>query len=66
MSKLTVKAIRVASGRTQQEFADLIEMPVATYIKKEQGHSDFTFNEMVKICDVTGFDLKQIRHELIK
>lgn len=61
MKKIPVKAIRVSAGYTQEEFAKAINMPLPTYIKKEQGQTEFYFSEIVEICELTGFDLRQVK-----
>lgn len=47
-----LKAARVERGLTQIELANLIEMPISTYRKKEQGQTEFTVTEAIKIAEV--------------
>ncbi len=44
-----LKAARVENGLTQIQLANLIGMPCSTYRKKEQGYTEFTIKEAIKI-----------------
>ena len=59
--RLTVKAIRINAGMTQEEFAKAIQMPYRTYQKKENGETEFLFSEMARIRELTGCDLNLIK-----
>jgi len=61
MQKITVEAIRTNMKMNQEQFARTIGMAPSTYIKKEQGVTDFTFKEITKIAEVSGFDLSHIK-----
>lgn len=45
-----LKAARVEVGLTQKQLAELINMPLPTYQKKEQGKTQFTIKEAGKIA----------------
>ena len=47
-----LKAARAENGLTQRQLAQLIEMPYSTYQKKEQGQTEFTIREAIKIAYV--------------
>ncbi|HAU5225091.1 TPA: helix-turn-helix transcriptional regulator [Clostridioides difficile] len=47
-----LKAVRVEIGLTQKQLAELINMPLSTYRKKEQGQTQFTIKEASKIAYV--------------
>lgn len=42
--------IRERNGFTQQKTADLLHITKQTYNSKENGHTDFTSTEMIKIA----------------
>ena len=58
--KLKVKAIRANLNMSQKEFADILEMSLSTYQKKEQGISPWLFEEIVKIANKFNIDINQI------
>ncbi|WDU84240.1 helix-turn-helix transcriptional regulator [Caloramator sp. Dgby_cultured_2] len=43
-----LKALRVEHGYTQIDLAKKIGMPVSTYIRKENGYTEFTVSEIQK------------------
>lgn len=45
-----LKAARVENGLTQVQLAKIIDMPASTYQKKEQGQTEFTVKEAIKIA----------------
>ncbi|HBG3820377.1 TPA: helix-turn-helix transcriptional regulator [Clostridioides difficile] len=47
-----LKAVRVEIGLTQKQLAELINMPLSTYRKKEQEQTRFTIKEASKIAYV--------------
>ncbi|MFN1873250.1 helix-turn-helix transcriptional regulator [Clostridioides difficile] len=47
-----LKAVRVEIGLTQKQLAELINMPLSTYRKKEQEQTQFTIKEASKIAYV--------------
>lgn len=46
---------------SQKSFAELIEIPYSTYVKKERGHSRFLACEIDSIIDKTGTPYGEIR-----
>lgn len=57
---LSVKAIRANMNLNQEAFAKLIEMPLSTYRTKEQGLSDWSYKEIIKISKVSGVPVSSI------
>lgn len=47
-------------GLTQQELADKIKMPLATYRKKEQGESKFNIEEAYILSKLCGKSIEEI------
>lgn len=48
--KLTVKAARINAGKTQDEAADIIGIPLNTYKSKETGRSRFYVDEIAALA----------------
>ena len=59
--QLTVKELRILMNLSQKSFAELIEIPYSTYVKKERGHSRFLACEIDSIIDKTGTPYGEIR-----
>ena len=55
-----LKGLRVENGFTQKEMAKRINMPEATYQKKESGETQFLLIEADKIARVFQKDIKDI------
>ncbi|WP_195251821.1 helix-turn-helix transcriptional regulator [Romboutsia sp. 1001713B170207_170306_H8] len=55
-----LKGLRVENGFTQKEMAKKINMPEATYQKKESGETQFLLIEADKIAKVFQKDIKDI------
>lgn len=55
-----LKAARAELGLTQMQLADLIEMPISTYQRKEKGKSEFTINEAIKIAVILNKKVEEI------
>lgn len=52
--KISLRMLRAELDVNQEKFAELINMPVSTYRKKENGESKFTLNEaycIAKVCN---------------
>jgi transcriptional regulator with XRE-family HTH domain len=58
--KLKVKAIRVNMNLTQKELADILQMPLSTYQKKENGISPWLYKEIVEIGKIANVDISEI------
>lgn len=63
MEKLKVKAIRINLGYDQETFSNMLDMPLGTYRMKEQGKSPWLYREILKICKLTGVDIRNISEE---
>lgn len=50
---LTVKQIRGMLGLTQEEFANKLEIKLSTYVKKENGTSEWSAKELFRISDIS-------------
>ena len=55
---ISIKAARVNAGKTQQEVADMLELSVQSYRKKEKGDRKFYIDEIVKLSAFFGIDFK--------
>ncbi|MBS6024988.1 MAG: helix-turn-helix transcriptional regulator [Paeniclostridium sordellii] len=60
MYKNNLKGIRVSRGLTQGGLARLINMPISTYIKKENEQSYFNIKEAMKIAEVLNLSVDYI------
>lgn len=49
---LKLKSAIVGSGKSFEEVARLAEMPMTTFSRKVNGHSDFTETEIENICKI--------------
>ena len=55
-----LRAARVEIGLTQAQLAKLIDMPASTYQKKEQGQTEFTIKEAIKIAEILNKSIYDI------
>lgn len=60
MNNRKLKSLRVEYGLTQKDMANLIKMPVSTYIRKELGNASFTVEEAFKISSVFKISIEDI------
>ena len=60
MKNLKLRGARAEKGLTQKELSKLIEMPLATYVAKEQGRYQFTVSEAQTIAEVLGKNPSEI------
>lgn len=56
MNILELKSRRVRLGLTQKDVADLLEITVSAYTKKENGQSNFTRKELSALKDLLELD----------
>ena len=54
--RLKLKALRQQYDLNQKEMAEILDMPLGTYRKKEQGATEFKESEINKI--ISCFDIK--------
>lgn len=64
-SKL-VKAARVASGMTQAQAAELIDVSLPTYIAREKVPAAFTLDELARLHEAFSPDGKRIVGEFVR
>lgn len=57
---LEIKGARTRLGYTQQQIADLLDMSVHSYQKKESGHIKFTESEKFALAKILGLSLEQL------
>lgn len=57
--KKKLKVLRVSLGLTQEEFAKIIDIPISTYRKKENGESKFTLDEAYKISKIANGTIEE-------
>lgn len=55
-----LKAERVANGLSQDEVARALGMTRSSYSLKENGHRNWTVENLVKFCDLVGIESDQI------
>ncbi len=58
--KLTVEQARKMRGLSQEELAKKINMSISTYRSKEQGRSEFYWDEIKIIADALNLPIEQI------
>lgn len=64
-SKL-VKAARVASGMTQQQAADLLDVSLPTYIAREKVPTSFMLDEIVRLYSAFSTDGRKVLVEFLQ
>lgn len=57
MVKLTPKALRVNNNWTQEQVANRLGMPLVTYKRKENGHTDWYAKEIYKLSKLYGVSM---------
>lgn len=60
MNNRKLKSLRAEYGLTQKDMANLIKMPVSTYIRKELGNASFTVEEAFKISSAFKISIEDI------
>ncbi|UEL47328.1 helix-turn-helix transcriptional regulator [Terrisporobacter hibernicus] len=60
MNNRKLKSLRVEYGLTQKDMANLIKMPVSTYVRKELGNASFTVEEAFKISSAFKISIEDI------
>ncbi len=58
--KRRLKGLRIIKGLTQNEMAQLLDMPKSTYIKKENGKSSFSIEEAIGLSRVLELSIDNI------
>ena len=64
MKPLEIKGARTRLGLTQQQVAEMLEMSVYSYQKKESGHAKFTEAEKFKLGRILGLSIEQLNDYL--
>lgn len=59
-SEITVEELRLLTTLSQKEFANAVEIPYGTYVKKEQGHSRFFASEISLISHRFNVPIEKI------
>ena len=54
---MTVRAMRVNAGLTQEQVAKELKLTTLSYRKKEQGKTEFKFSELIKLCKLFKVEL---------
>lgn len=62
--KISLRKLRAELDISQEKFAELINMPVSTYRKKEKGESQFTLNEAYHIAKTCNKSVDEIFFEI--
>ena len=60
MLKETIKKARMYSGLTQEEMADLLNISKTKYLRKENGTSKITRDEVICIAKILKLDESQL------
>lgn len=60
MKPLEIKGARTRLGYKQRHMAEKLGMTLCTYNRKENGKSEFTDAEKVKVAELLGFTLEQM------
>ena len=58
--KISLRMLRAELDVTQEKFAELINMPLSTYRKKEKGESPFTLKEAYSIAKACNKSVDEI------
>ncbi|WP_404989327.1 helix-turn-helix transcriptional regulator [Clostridium culturomicium] len=58
--KVTLRKLRIELDVTQKEFAKLINLPVSTYRKKENGESKLSLEEALLISKIANKSVDEI------
>mgnify|MGYP003374291734 CR=1 FL=1 len=61
-----VKAARVASGMTQQQAAELLDVSLPTYIAREKVPTAFTLDEVARLYGAFSADGKKVLIEFVQ
>ena len=64
-SKL-VKAARVASGMTQQQAAELLDVSLPTYIAREKVPTAFTLDKLARLYSAFSVDGRKVLAEFVQ
>jgi len=64
MKPLEIKGARTRLGYSQQQMAEMLEMSVHSYQKKESGHIKFTETEKFKLGKLLQLSLEQLNDYL--
>lgn len=64
--KLTVKQIRGLLQLTQKEYADKLNVKLATYVNKENGKTEWSAPEFIRISATSGIPLERIDVPFLK
>jgi transcriptional regulator with XRE-family HTH domain len=55
---ISVKAARVNKEMSQKETADLLNMSLVSYVRKENGKNKFYVDEMVQLSQIFGVSIE--------
>lgn len=55
-----LKAERIANGLSQEEVANYLGLKRSTYSLKENGHRNWSLDNLVKFCDLVGVGTDKI------
>ena len=64
MKPLEIKGARTRLGYTQKQMADLLNMSVHSYRKKESGHYKFTEKEKFEVGKILNLSIEQLNDYL--
>ena len=60
--ELSIKAIRINAGLSQEQVANALGMTQRAYADKENGVRRFYFVEVKKICDLLNYPISQVKN----
>lgn len=55
-----LKTLRLRSGHTQKDVADMLDISVPAYSKIETGLTDPSYSRMIQIAKIYKMDIKQL------
>ena len=55
-----LKALRTEFNLTQKQCADAVGIPASTFVRKENGNTEFTISEAKRISEYFGKSIKDI------
>lgn len=61
MGKVTIKDLRILSGKSQKDFAEKVNIPFTTYRRYEKDVSKMEVGKLFQICDLLGVSVSNIK-----
>ena len=59
--KRTPRQVRLSRNMTAKEASKKLEMPMTTYLRKEKGVCEFTYQQALNFCAVMGVKPEEVK-----